>query len=156
MKKLLLTAAAAFILLAADAQLKTPAPSPTQTVKQDFGLSNIELSYSRPGMKGRKIYGDLVPFGKVWRTGANEATVVTFTDNVIVQGEPLAVEQMQHLVDTMTWEGFEQMRVAYVATPGRHMSRVEVAEILARERGLNVRVFSNETDATLWLRYGAH
>ena len=73
-----------------------------------------------------------------------------------MQGEPLAVEQMQHLVDTMTWEGFEQMRVAYVATPGRHMSRVEVAEILARERGFNVRVFSNETDASLWLRYGAH
>jgi hypothetical protein len=73
-----------------------------------------------------------------------------------MQGEPLPVEQMQHLVDAMTWEGFEQMRVAYVATPGRQMSRVEVAEILARERGFNVRVFSNETDASLWLRYGAH
>ena len=73
-----------------------------------------------------------------------------------MQGEPLSMEQMQRLVETMTWDGFEQMRVAYVATPGRQMSRVEVAEILARERGFNVRVFSNETDATLWLRYGAH
>ena len=73
-----------------------------------------------------------------------------------MQGEPLSTEQMQKLVDTMTWEGFEQMRVAYVATPGRQMARVEVAEILARERGFNVRVFSNETDARLWLRYGGH
>jgi hypothetical protein len=68
----------------------------------------------------------------------------------------LSTEQMQQLVDAMTWEGFEQMRVAYVATPGRQMARVEVAEILARERGFNVRVFSNETDAKLWLRYGGH
>lgn len=62
--------------------LKTPAPSPTQTIKQDFGVSSIELSYSRPGMKGRKIFGDLVPFGKVWRTGANSATTITFGDDV--------------------------------------------------------------------------
>jgi hypothetical protein len=67
-------------------QLRTPAPSPTQTIKQDFGLSSIELSYSRPGMKGRKIFGDLVPFGKVWRTGANNATILTFGEDVIIGG----------------------------------------------------------------------
>lgn len=68
------------------AQLKTPQPSPTQTIKQNFGLSNIELSYSRPGMKGRKIYGDLVPYGNLWRTGANEATTLTFADEVTIGG----------------------------------------------------------------------
>ena len=68
----------------ADAQLKTPAPSPTQTIKQDFALSSIELSYSRPGMKGRKIFGDLVPFEKVWRTGANNATTLTFGEDVMI------------------------------------------------------------------------
>jgi hypothetical protein len=83
--------AACFVALVStstvDAQgLKTPAPSPTQTVKQDFGLSSIELSYSRPGMKGRKIFGDLVPFGKVWRTGANGATTLTFGDEVTIGG----------------------------------------------------------------------
>lgn len=62
--------------------LKTPAPSSTQTLKQEFGISSIELSYSRPGVKGRKIFGDLVPFGKVWRTGANGATTITFGDDV--------------------------------------------------------------------------
>lgn len=82
MKKLFLAAIAACSLFIADAQLRTPAPSPTQTIKQDFGLSSIELNYSRPGMKGRKIFGDLVPFGKVWRTGANSATTITFGDDV--------------------------------------------------------------------------
>lgn len=66
--------------------LKTPAPSPTQTLKQDFALSSIEISYSRPGVKGRKIFGDLVPFGKVWRTGANSATTITFGDDVTIGG----------------------------------------------------------------------
>ncbi|MGH2552219.1 MAG: DUF2911 domain-containing protein, partial [Chitinophagaceae bacterium] len=67
MKKYYFTAIALFSLFFSEAQLKTPAPSPTQTIKQDFGLSNLELSYSRPGKKERKIFGDLVPFGKVWR-----------------------------------------------------------------------------------------
>jgi tetratricopeptide (TPR) repeat protein len=71
---------------ATKAQLKTPAPSSTQTIKQDFGLGSIELSYSRPNTKGRKIYGDLVPFGKVWRTGANQATTLTFADEVSIGG----------------------------------------------------------------------
>jgi Protein of unknown function (DUF2911) len=67
-------------------QIKTPSPSTPQFVKQDFGLSAIELSYSRPNVKGRTIFGDLVPFGKVWRTGANQATTVTFGDTVIIGG----------------------------------------------------------------------
>jgi len=71
------------------AQLKTPSPSPTQTIKQDFGLSSIELSYSRPGKKERKVVGDLVPFGKVWRTGANQATTLTFGDEVIIGGKTI-------------------------------------------------------------------
>lgn len=66
--------------------LRTPQPSPTQEVKQNFGLSSIELSYSRPGMKGRSIFGDLVPYGKVWRTGANSATTLTFGDDVMIGG----------------------------------------------------------------------
>ena len=71
-------------------QLRTPAPSPTTTVKQEFGLSNIELSFSRPSMKGRKIFGDLVPYGKVWRTGANTATTVTFGEEVTIGGKKVA------------------------------------------------------------------
>ncbi len=86
MKKIFLSAVAICGLLIAEAQLKTPAPSPAQTIKQDFGISTVELSYSRPAMKGRKIFGDLVPFGNVWRTGANQATVLTFGDDVTIGG----------------------------------------------------------------------
>ena len=87
MKKLLITACAAAIMTFANAQtLTTPQPSPTQTIKQNFGLSSIELSYSRPAMKGRKIFGDLVPFGAIWRTGANQATTLTFADDVTIGG----------------------------------------------------------------------
>jgi len=78
MKKIFFTAFTLCILITANAQqLTTPQPSPTQTVKQNFALSSIELSYSRPAIKGRKVFGDLVPFGNVWRTGANSATILT-------------------------------------------------------------------------------
>jgi len=80
-------ALSASLYCAASAQsIRTPAPSPPQFVRQDFGLSNIELSYSRPGIKGRTIFGDLVPYGKVWRTGANQATTLTFGDDVTIEG----------------------------------------------------------------------
>src|SRR5215472_6984158 len=69
MRKLILCVLTLSIYFSLNAQtLKTPLPSPPQTIKQDFGLSSIELSYSRPGVKNRKIFGELVPFGKVWRT----------------------------------------------------------------------------------------
>lgn len=86
-KILLLAAICCSILLSASAQsLRTPSPSVPQFIRQDFGLSTIELSYSRPGVKGRKIFGDLVPYGIVWRTGANQATTLTFGDTVTIGG----------------------------------------------------------------------
>lgn len=88
MRKLsLLLMAVALFPVCSRAQLKIPAPSPPETVKQDFGLGTIELSYSRPGVKGRKIFGDLVPYGKIWRTGANAATTIAFSDTVIIGGQ---------------------------------------------------------------------
>lgn len=79
--------ATALINFGANAQaIKTPAPSTTQTIKQDFALSSIEIVYSRPNMKGRTVFGDLAPFGKLWRTGANAATRITFGEDVKVGG----------------------------------------------------------------------
>lgn len=89
-RKLFLLSSFCSLLFAADAQqLRVPASSPTQTVQQDFGISSVQLIYSRPGMRGRKIFGDLVPYGKVWRTGANAATRIKFNDDVNFGGQPL-------------------------------------------------------------------
>lgn len=86
MKQLVFAIIGSLIFATADAQIKTPAPSTAQTVKQEFGISTVELSYARPNIKGRKIFGDIVPFDAVWRTGANSATVLTFGDDVIIGG----------------------------------------------------------------------
>ncbi len=79
--------------LSAQAQIKMPAASPTQTLSQDFGLGKIEIVYSRPGLKNRAAFGNgtvLAPTGSVWRTGANGATKVTFSHPVTVGGKLLA------------------------------------------------------------------
>jgi hypothetical protein len=67
--------------------LRLPAASTTQSVQQDFGLSSIKLTYSRPNVKGRKIFGALIPFGQVWRTGANAPSKLTFADDVMLEGK---------------------------------------------------------------------
>lgn len=91
MKRTLLALTLGCALLNVSAQqLRTPAPSSTQTIKQELGIGSVELNYSRPGMKGRKVFGDLVPFDKVWRTGANNATTLTFSDEVIIGGTKVA------------------------------------------------------------------
>ena len=66
--------------------LKIPQLSSTQTIIQDLGLGKITLTYSRPNVKGRKIFGAMEPYGVVWRTGANEATIIKFTDDVTIEG----------------------------------------------------------------------
>jgi len=71
------------------AQIELPAPSPTATFTQKVGLTDVTITYSRPSMKGRTIYGDLVPYGKLWRTGANMATKFTFSDDVKIGGKDL-------------------------------------------------------------------
>lgn len=67
-----------------------PAPSPACTLKQRVGVTDIEIVYSRPSVRGRKIFGGLVPYGEVWRTGANAATRITFGTDVKLQGTALA------------------------------------------------------------------
>ncbi|MEO6905366.1 MAG: DUF2911 domain-containing protein [Ginsengibacter sp.] len=81
----------AFFTISAFCQVKMPAPSPTQLIKQDFGLSSIELTYSRPSLKGRNVFGTVVMYDSLWRTGANSATKIKFNDPVEILG---------HKVDT--------------------------------------------------------
>jgi hypothetical protein len=105
MKKVLTLALLAFCLVA-EAQIQTPFPSPTAAVSTMVGLTDVKVTYSRPKMKGRKIFGSgsefLVPFGKIWRTGANNGTVVSFSDDVKVAGTD--VKKGEYLVFTIPGE----------------------------------------------------
>jgi len=78
------------ITLNADAQLLMPQSSSSQTLIQEFGMGKVSVKYSRPNIKGRSISADLAPYGEVWRTGANDATVITFTDAVTLEGNPVS------------------------------------------------------------------
>lgn len=89
MKKFTLAFATVFFYAAAGAQVKLPAASPTEFMRQEFGLGNIELTYSRPSLKGRKMIGVVEPWGSVWRTGANAATKIRFTDEVEIDGKKI-------------------------------------------------------------------
>ena len=91
MKKLIFPIALLMMFNAAIAQtLRVPSASTSQTIKQEFGLGTIEIAYSRPNAKGRAIFGDLVPFDAVWRTGANNATTVSFSEEVMIGDKKIA------------------------------------------------------------------
>lgn len=70
--------------------VRLPQVSQGASVKQTIGLNDVSITYSRPGVKGRKIWGGLVPYGSVWRTGANAATTIQFSEDVLVEGQPLS------------------------------------------------------------------
>lgn len=75
---------------AAPPAVRLPQVSQAASVKQTIGLNDVTITYSRPGVKGRKIWGGLVPYGSVWRTGANSATTIQLTEDALVEGQPLA------------------------------------------------------------------
>lgn len=84
MKNLLLVCGLVAASFSLQAQIKTPAPSPVCKMNQEVGLIKVDIEYSRPSARGRKVFGDVVQFGEMWRTGANASTKVTFSDEVIV------------------------------------------------------------------------
>lgn len=89
MKKLLLIAFLICFTITTNAQISSPQPSPAAKIEQKVGLTDVSVEYSRPGMRGRTIFGDLVPYGEIWRTGANANTMITFSDDVIIEGKEL-------------------------------------------------------------------
>ncbi|HQZ96982.1 MAG TPA: DUF2911 domain-containing protein [Pyrinomonadaceae bacterium] len=80
-----------FALSTLGQELRVPTLSPQAEVTQEVGLTQVKLSYARPSAKGRKVFGELVPFGEVWRTGANASTKLTFTEDVKIAGNALKV-----------------------------------------------------------------
>ena len=89
MKKIIIVLAIMLSNFTIEAQIKTPQSSPKATIMQSVGLTDVEINYSRPSARGRAVFGNLVPFGKIWRTGANENTTISFSDNVIIDGKTL-------------------------------------------------------------------
>ncbi len=96
--------------LTANAQVQSPQPSPVSSVTNVVGLTDVKLDYSRPSAKGRKIFGEtgLVPYGSIWRTGANTGTKITFSDDVKIEG--IAVPKGEYLI--LTWPGATEWTVS--------------------------------------------
>lgn len=89
MKNLLILLAVVIANFSIEAQVKTPESSPKTKINQSVGLTDIEIVYSRPSARGRAVFGNLVPFGKLWRTGANENSTISFSDDVMIDGKTL-------------------------------------------------------------------
>lgn len=89
MKKILVSITMFLMCLTASAQVKAPQASPKATATQVVGLTEVTVDYSRPSTRGRAVFGDLVTFGKLWRTGANYNSIVTFGDDVVIDGKTL-------------------------------------------------------------------
>ncbi|PWA04794.1 DUF2911 domain-containing protein [Flavobacterium psychrotolerans] len=89
MKKFILVLGIFFASYSIEAQVKAPQPSPKSTLEQVVGLTDVTVEYSRPSIKGRTIFGSLVPFGKIWRTGANENTTISFSNDIVIDGKSL-------------------------------------------------------------------
>ena len=136
----------AAVAFPASAQFQAPFPSPKATVAQTVGVTEISVSYSRPLVKGRKIWGDLVPFDKPWRTGANQATTIAFTDDVTVEGKRLAAGTYALVtipgpdawtvifnLDTALWfrtdynEGLDVLRVKVKPAAGEFLESFEIS-----------------------------
>jgi len=111
------------------AQIKTPAPSPGAKFSQDVALLKVEVDYSRPSVKGRKIFGDLVPFGEMWRTGANASTKVTFSENVKVGGVdlPKGTYALYTIPDEKEWTIIFYKNTSFGGVPGKDFNEADVA-----------------------------
>ncbi len=123
-----------FLLLCAQvsfAQLKTPQPSPVSKVSQEVGLTKIDLEYSRPSTKGRKIFGELVRFGEMWRTGANASSKITFGDDVMVGPAGSKLTKGTYAIYTIPnkdkWTIIFYSNTSYWGTPDENYKEEEVA-----------------------------
>ena len=146
-------AIAALTSTSLNAQLKVPAPSPLQTVKQAFALSDISIEYSRPSAKGRVVYGDVVPFGKVWRTGANGATKITFGEDVKVEGNvvPAGTYALYTVPNKDSWEIILYKDLTLGGNVADYKKENDLAHFTVKSKALNDKVESftiNFTDIT--------
>ena len=122
--------------------LKTPAPSSSQTIKQAFALGDLTVDYSRPSVKGRTVFGDLVPFGKVWRTGANGTTKVTFAEDVKVEGKDVKAGTygLYSIPNKDSWEVMLYADLTLNGNVGSYKAENEVIRVVVKPTALTSKV----------------
>lgn len=154
MKKIMLIAAA-FCSIQVFAQVKMPAPSPVQKVTQEFGLGSVEVTYSRPSIKGRSLFkenSDLAPLGKLWRTGANAATKLYFTDKVMMGGKLLdtGMYVLYTIPGKEYWEIILNKGINNSGTDGYKESEdVNRFKVKAEKNGAELETFTMQFDKLL-------
>jgi hypothetical protein len=130
--------------VAAQAQVKTPQPSPAAELEQTVGLTDITIEYSRPGAKGRTIFGDLVPYGKVWRTGANKAVQFSTSTDITFGG--VDVKAGKYALFTLPgkekWDVILYSETEIWGTPEKWNTELEVARVTVNAKSLNDHVES--------------
>lgn len=122
-----------FFALPTLAQLQTPQISPLQVVEQRVGITDIKVSYHRPSVKNRIIFGDLVPYDKIWRTGANHNTTIEFSESVRIQNQEISAGKyaMYTIPNMRSWE-----IIFYADTDNSGLPDVwEDEKVVARFRG---------------------
>jgi hypothetical protein len=154
MKRIILSAFMALTAVTANAQVDTPQPSPIGKISQEVGLTNVSVEYSRPSAKGRTIFGDLVPFGKMWRLGANASTKIEFSEPVTLNGAevPAGKYALYAIPNENSWEIVvhknldhwgvgaykqEEDQVRFNATPEKSASFIETFSIGFNSLSLN-------------------
>ena len=122
--------------------LKVPAPSPLQTIKQAFALSEITIEYSRPSVKGRTVFGDVVPYGKIWRTGANQSTKIAFGEDVKVEGVAVAsgTYALYTIPNKDSWEVMLYKDLALGGNTADYKKENEVANFTIKPTAINDKV----------------
>jgi hypothetical protein len=145
MKQLTITLMAVlFVAGWANGQLRTPAPSPLSTVKQTVGLTDVEIEYSRPSMKDRKVFGGLVPFGDMWRTGANSSTKITFGNDVRIDGKDVKAGKYALLTipGVDSWTIILYSDVNFNGVPNPYKEENEAVRLTAKPKKIDLTVES--------------
>jgi hypothetical protein len=146
MKKIILSLFVIAISFATNAQIETPAPSPFQKMEQKIGLTDVTLEYSRPSIKGRSIFGSLVPFGEVWRTGANANTKMTFSTDFMIDGKTLkaGTYALYTIPGEKTWDVILYSDATNGGTPKKwDESKVAAkVQVTAEQMPMNIETFT--------------
>jgi hypothetical protein len=118
--------------------LKVPVNSPLQTLKQNFGVGDITIEYSRPSVRGRVIFGELVPYGKIWRTGANASTKIIFSDDVKLDGKEIkaGTYAIYTIPNKDSWDILINTDITLAGNVAAYKTETEVARITVKSISL--------------------